>query len=141
MLGAISQNGGKDIGQFRPMVQENQSGGEVRNRKEVVTGGRGDNNAGHRVMKGTKGDQYFFVAWTRECGDTRCQAGIFAGGLFPGTISEHKDASQTEEKAFCYKLNVFAIVGPSRVSKYCQSGQPTPRHTLPTTNCRILTPD
>ena len=75
MLGAISQNGGKDIGQCRPLVQGNQSGGEVRNRKEGVTGGRGDKNAGHRVMRGTGGERYCFVAWTRECGDTRCQAG------------------------------------------------------------------
>ena len=102
MLGAISQNGGKDIGQFRPKVQENQSGGEVRNRKEVVTGGRGDNTAGHRVMKRTGGDRYCFVAWTRECGDTRCQAGIFAGGLFTAASTGDKEASQTEGKASYY---------------------------------------
>ena len=102
MLGAISQNGGKDNGQCRPVVQGNQGGGKIRNRKEGVTGGRGDKNAGHRVMKGTGADRYCFVAWTRECGDTRCQAGIFAGGLFTGTISGHKEASQTEEKAFYY---------------------------------------
>ena len=71
MLGAISQNGGKDIGQFRPMVQENQSGGEVRNRTEVVTGGRGDNTAGQRVVKRTEGDRYCFVAWTRDGGYAR----------------------------------------------------------------------
>ena len=77
MRKAISLNGGRENRPCWQVVQGNQGGGKLRlcEKQESVTGGWGDKDAGHRVMRGTRGERHCLVAWTRECGDTRCQTG------------------------------------------------------------------